>query len=668
VSDRPRTLVTVTVGALVAVTCALLVVMFVARPSERSAAIATAIALVTTSLVGAVVAHRRPEHPCGWLLAGLALFVAIAGASLDYVDGSLARDERYPFTTAVGWITTWAGFPALALGTLLLLTFPTGHFTSPRWRAAGVATVVSSVVVGAAGALMPGPLPAAAAIDNPLGISGADGVLEAVSSLATTVAAAVLAAAVVRLVLRHRRAGGIEREQLRMLARALPVTAAGLLFAMVASGPLNDASFYFAVLGLTAVPVAIGWAVLRHRLFDLDVLVNRALVYGLLTLVVGGLYVAVVAALGRALNQPVDIGVSVVATAVVAVAFGPLRQGLQHVVDRAMYGARSDPLAALSSLTRRLEAVAAPEAALPSTAETVGQSLKLAWVEIRALRDGQLVAAATWGDAGGAGGVEVLSLVHGRELVGQLAIAARSGEALSARDRRLLAELCGPAALVVHVDTVRTQLQASRQQLVAATEQERRRLRADLHDGLGPELAGVVFGLGAARNRLHADPGSVDALLAQLQAQVRGTVKQVRTLVDGLVPSVEQLGLSGAIRDGARRLAASTPVAVTVDVPDDLPPLPAAVEVAAYRITMEALTNVVRHADATSCTVRLRAADGVGVGVEVVDDGVGLPATLVPGVGLSSMRQRAEEIGGTWTIEPADHGRGTRVSARLPVR
>lgn len=655
--------VSVAVGPLAA-TAVLILVMFAVRRDDPGAAGATALALLLTGGIGAIVAVRRPDHPCGWLLVVLSMFAAAGAASTDYVQASLAAAERYPYTTAVGWITTWAATPAIPLAALVLLTFPTGRLPSHGWRLLAVAVVIAGVVRSVAIAVTPGPLPVAGDVVNPLGVEVLAPLMDGVAGVAGGVAGVVIVAAVVRLVVRYRRAEGVERDQLRLLARALPVAVAGVVAALVVSGPLNEASFYFAVIGLTAIPVAIGWAVLRHGLLEIDVLVNRALVYGSLTIIVVGVYVAVVAGLGQALRESTELGVSVVATAVVAVAFAPLRDRLQRRADRLMYGDRSDPYVALARLGRRLEDAAAPADALPMTAEVVGRSLKLRAVEVQVLHGRALETAATWGEPGTERAMEALDLIHGRELVGQLCVWPRPGESLSAKDQTLLAALCAPAAVVAHATAVGRELQQSRDSLVRTREEERRRLRADLHDGLGPELAGVTFALAAARNTLRSDPVAVEALLDQLQEQVRSAVTQVRSLVDGLAPVVDQLGLAGALQQGVSRLSSTAGIAVHLHIEEDVPPLPAAVEIAAYRIAMEALTNVVRHADASQCTVHVSYHEGVHI--DVTDDGKGLPATVVPGVGLSSMRRRSQELGGSCSVEPAPGG-GTRVCAMLPA-
>jgi signal transduction histidine kinase len=314
-------------------------------------------------------------------------------------------------------------------------------------------------------------------------------------------------------------------------------------------------------------------------------------------------------------------------------------------------------------LGRRLEEAATPSQVLPTTAELLGVSLKLEAVEIEVLTDKEFRRAASWGTAPSGRAPVRLELIHGRELVGRLSVWPRPGETLAARDHALLTDLCRPVAVAVHAAQVDRQLEVSRSRLVTTREEERRRLRADLHDGLGQHLAGVVLSIGAARNVLARDPRGAEQLLSSAQQQLRETVTTVRSLVEGLAPAVEQLGLTPALCEGAHRLTAPAGIALDLDVAT-LPRLPAAVELAAYRIAMEAVTNAVRHAAPSRCRLRLRLEDDLKL--SVIDDGRGLPATIVPGVGLTSMRQRASEVGGTCHIEPAENG-GTRVHAELPV-
>ena len=411
------------------------------------------------------------------------------------------------------------------------------------------------------------------------------------------------------------------------------------------------------------VPLTLGLAVLRYRLWDFDLVINRTLVYGTLTAILSALYLAIVGGLGSLVQARGNLLLSLVAAALVAVLFAPLRGYLQRTVNRLMYGERDDPYRVLTRVGERVGAALAPEAMLQTIAETVASALKSPYAAI-ALRQGDTGApVASRGPFNGA--LLRLPLEYQGERVGELLIAPRSpGEAFSPADRRLLGDLArqiGPAA---HAVRLTADLQRSRERLVTAREEERRRLRRDLHDGLGPQLAGLILKLETARNRLGHDPVA-DALLADLTTRTEAAVSDIRRLVYALrPPALDDLGLVAALREAARQYG-ERDLTITVDAPESLPPLPAAVDVAAYRIAQEALTNVVRHAAARHGRVRLSLEETL-LSVEIRDDGRGLETERGTGVGLSSMRERAEELGGTCSIEALPDG-GTIVLARLPL-
>jgi signal transduction histidine kinase len=441
------------------------------------------------------------------------------------------------------------------------------------------------------------------------------------------------------------------------------------------------AVLYAAVFSLLFVPVFTYIAILRHRLYDIDVVINRTLVYGALTACVVAIYVLVVGGVGAIFQARGNLGVSLLATGTVALLFQPLRSRLQRGVNRLMYGERDDPHAVVSRLGRRLEATLAPEAVLPTVVETIAQALKLPYVAI-VLKEGvRFRTAATYGTP--AGEPESLPLVYRGEEIGRLLIAPRSpGEGFSAADRRLLEDLARHAEVAVHAVRLTADLQRSRERLVATREEERRRLRRDLHDGVGPTLTGLALQLNAARKLVASDrTEDAEETLARLEARTQETIAEMRRLTHGLrPPALDDQGLVHSVRqqatgqgmlEGPEHVGAAEPrengTVFYIEAPEELPELPAAVEVACYRIAQEAITNVSRHAHAGTCRVRFSVDRAVGaLTLEISDDGEGMPEERVAGVGLSSMRERAEELGGTLTVAPG-RGGGMRVLARLPL-
>jgi signal transduction histidine kinase len=301
---------------------------------------------------------------------------------------------------------------------------------------------------------------------------------------------------------------------------------------------------------------------------------------------------------------------------------------------------------------------------LPAIVDTIADALRLPYVAIELAR-APVPAAAAHGTPT-AGVALRMPLVHGGEHVGTLALGARSrSEPLSAADRRLLDDFANLAGAAASAVALTTELQHSRERLVTAREEERRRLRGDLHDGLGPTLAGAILTIEAARQLLSRDPEAADGLLDRAAASVENTVADVRRLVYGLrPPALDQLGLIGALREQTSALTSGSDLICNVEAPIPMPPLPAAVEVAAYRITQEALTNIVRHAQAQKASVLITVDDALHL--EITDDGRGLPHSPRPGIGLTSMRERTAELGGSLDIQTTPN-RGTTISVQLPL-
>jgi signal transduction histidine kinase len=419
------------------------------------------------------------------------------------------------------------------------------------------------------------------------------------------------------------------------------------------------------------LPVSVVFAIRRYRLWDINILINRALVYGALTTLVIGIYVLAVGALGEIMQSNGNWLVSILATGLIAVLVQPLRDRLQRGVNRMMYGERDDPITVLSRLGQRLEGTLAPDAVLPSLVETVAQTLKLPYVAIETTTESRLDSTSTIAYGQPQPELIRLPLIYQTERIGQLAVSPRAhGEVLSPMDRHLLENIAHQAGMAVHAVSLTADLQRSRQHLVTAREEERRRLRRDLHDGLGPNLASQGLKLAAVKQLLENNPTAAIPLLDQVMTQNQSTVGEVRRLVYGLrPPALDELGLVAALRDYVAGMDGKSTLQIEViEPPQGLPPLSAAVEVAAYRIILEALTNVIRHAQAQHCTIQLsldQTASAAALQVEIRDDGIGLPGTPRAGVGTRSMRERAEELGGTCIIE-SGKGNGTHVCVKIP--
>ena len=430
------------------------------------------------------------------------------------------------------------------------------------------------------------------------------------------------------------------------------------------------------------IPLSIGVAILRQRLWDIDLLINRTLVFGTLTASVVAIYALLVGSLGYLLQEARgNFFISLLAAGLVAALFAPLRERLQRGVNRLMYGERDDPYGVLSRLGRRLEAALEPGAVLPTLVETVAGALKLPYVAIAMRREGGFEVAAAHGSP--TGEETTVPLNYAGETVGQLLLSPRTpGETFTRVDRRLLEDLACQAEVAVQAVRLTADLQRSRERLVSAREEERRRLRRDLHDGLGPTLATLSLGLDVSLKMLRNSPQEAEPLLREMKSQTQGAVVDIRRLVYGLrPPALDDLGLVAAIREQAskhghladdpvtfgRRVAGKVGLGFSVEVPEKLPPLPAAVEVACYRIVQEAITNVVSHSGAHTCCIRFSINDAENeLGLEIVDDGVGIPENRLAGVGTSSMAERAAELGGTCTMETGPEG-GTSVRARFPL-
>ena len=629
---------------------------------------------IVFAILGPLVLTRHPRHLVGWIMAITALFsgIVVLNVGLRAYGEEVLGPARAGWLPLMQWLDLWVWIPTNVLPfAFLILLFPDGRLPSPRWRPVAWAAGVGMVATMLGSALNP-----VARMDaedqlrpNPFGIQGAGPAMDVLLNAGGLLLLIAFVGSIVALVLRFRRSSGIDRQQLKWLAYAtvllvVSIVLSAVVYAAVPQDNLGaQANILLTSLALLGIPLAASVAILRYRLYDIDLIIYRTVLYGLLTASVIVLYVALVMLMGLLFQTQTGWAGALVATGIVAVLFQPLRERLQKAVSRLLYGERDEPYAVLTRLSRRLRATLEPEQALQTIVDTVAQALKLPFVAIA-------LAEATGfrivGEFGRPSGEPlILPMVYQGDTVGRLMVSWRGpNEPFGRSEVDLLEDIAQQAGAAAHTVRLTRDLQRSRERLVTAREEERRRLRRELHDGLGPELASLSLKLGAARNLIPRAPDRADAVLAELTAQVQGTLAGIRRLAYDLrPPALDELGLVPAVRESASSQAEGGP-RVVVEAPDSLPDLPAAVEVAAYRIATEAVTNVARHANADHVVVRFDLTDALELTIQ--DDGGGIPAKARAGVGITSMRERAAELGGRVDVEAVPGG-GTRVRARLPL-
>ena len=613
------------------------------------------------ALIGGLVAWARPRNAIGWLFILQGWF----GGGLTAIGepyGVLAlQGHQLPLASWVAWIGGWSWSVAFVLGPTVLLTlWPSGRAPGRlRWLVGGSAGVV--VAAAFLQALSPQAMdPSVSKLGQPLVWRGA----ESLSAAAPVAIVACVLACLVVAIARLLRAGSPEREQLGWY----------LIISVV-----FFACSVWLLAGIDAVVqplliVALGWALLWYGLVDLRLALRRTLVYGALTGCVAVIYALVTGVLSaRIPTGPVPV---LAAAAVVSVGLIPFRDLLQRGADRLVYGERRDAALAVARVGQGLLHVG--EDLLPAVASAVAGALRSPYVAIEDA-GGRVLAA--HGDPDNRGPRHSEALEHQGVPQGRLVVVPRTqGEPLDRADLRVVRALAPHVALAARASALTAELDRSRGQVIATSLAERDRLRRDLHDGMGPALSGVALGLDAAESLLDADLAAARQILARTRTEADRAVVEVRRIIDDLRPDVlDQSGLAGALRAYAQLVSAGGSLAVDLDASGfgkgggpggaggvggqgAAVSMDPGIEVAAYRITQEAVTNAVRHSGASHCAVRLSCGDCVNI--EVRDNGNGISAGRADGIGLASIRQRAESWGGTMLISSSADG--TCLTVSLP--
>ncbi|GAA0969299.1 sensor histidine kinase [Actinocorallia libanotica] len=628
-------------------------------------------------LPGVLLAVRLPRHWLAWLLIGSGTSSLLAAFGAVYAPYSLlAHDGTLPLTGPFVFAGSRFGPIIHVAIPALLVLFPTGRLPAGRWRFPAVAALAGMGV----GILYILVVPwSAYSMNEPLSPQLARFTLEvwqpewlrewwiSLGPMVFTVGASFsLVCAVAVFFGRFRGADAERKAQLRWMLFAGMATVVSMLGVMLlqkafgyAQGALGTLVEVVFILENALLAGAVLIAVTRYRLYDIDLLIGRTLLYGALAAAVVAIDLAVFVAASGLVE---DRLAGVLAAGLVAVLYAPLRTRLQRLVDRVLKG-RADPYDVVSVLARRLEESPGPDELLQETARGVASAFRSPYVRVELDRpDGTTVIVEEGVPREDA---VLLPFAYREVVIGRLALVPRPGSHRSGLDQRLLADVVRQAAAAARATALTEELQRSREQLVTGVAEERRRLRRDLHDGLGPALAAASLKIQAARNLARRDAQAADRTLVEVTGDLSAVLADVRRLVHDLrPPALDQFGLLGAIEQQAARFGGGA-LSIGVSAEGDLSGLPAAVEVAVFRIVAEALNNVVRHAEAARCTVRLAAGEEL-VSVEVGDDGRGVPPGALVGVGLVAMRERAEELGGRCTIAPGAGG-GTMVRAVIPV-
>ena len=639
-----------------------------ARPGELADRVAVALVIVAYAATALVILLARPGNrvarlmmlgTIAWALGEMLLGWGVQGwARTDPVAAGAAQ------VAVAGTALRGAGWLVLILG--VPLVFPDGDTAWPGRRAPRVLLVLSIAAFALGCIVAPYPLEARLAdLRSPTGLPlSAQVVADLLAVTALALAFLTLVVAVLGLRVKWGRADALVRQQLLWFAAAFALP---LLCLPLAVTPWASPWLFAAV--SAPIPIALGIALLQRRLYDIELVMSRSLTYLLVFAGAVAIYAGTIAAVGILLRRPGAQWLPWVGAAVVALVFTPLRLGVSSVANRVTYGHWSAPADVLAATERRLRDATDLPGLLHAMVTELADLLRLAYVELLDTH-GDVVCGAGQGTSRP---TEELALTAYGAPVGTMRWASTP---LGSNDRRLLDAVARQLGEALHATALVEALRQAQERLVVSREEERKRLRRDLHDGLGPSLAALGMEVDGLRNRMPAlRPEQTDTELLALRQGIQRTVLEVRRVVEGLrPPALDELGLDGAVHQLARRLATPAGAAaapgrpVTIDATvqlNGLPELPAATEVAAFRITQEALTNAIRHANASHVLASITVEDDELV-VRVRDDGHGLAASRDDGVGLSAMRERAEELGGSFDIR-AEPTIGTTIEARIPL-
>jgi signal transduction histidine kinase len=660
------------------------------------------------STTGAVIASRRPANPIGWLYSVMGFLGALTTFAQQYaIRGLVEHPGSLPGAVFLAWLEQWSLWFVFPAGiALVLLLFPSGRPASSRWQPVVWISVTCAMLMVVGSMFAPGQMtdalrPASGpgvdfGVQNPLGINELGPALQLADFAGRLGAFLVVLVAAVGLVIRLVRARGDERQQLKWVAYVGSAIAIAILALILVRSPgVQDFAFGVVLAGfVVGLPVATAIAVLKYRLYDIDIVINKTLLFGAMAAFITLVYVAIVVGIGHLVGtggRP-NLGLSILATALVAVAFQPVRERVQRVANRLVYGKRATPYEVLSQFSHRVASVYSSEEVLPRMASVLAEGTGAARADVWIRLGDAMVQAASWpsGDGAARAPVEITGQMlpsvpgvsriapvqHQGELLGALSINKRPGEALTPVEEKLLADLAAQAGLVLRnvrltaelqarlteISRQAVELRASRQRIVATQDAERRRLERNIHDGAQQNLVALTVKLRLAANLAKRDPERARDSVKALEDESDQALRTLRALARGIYPPLlREQGLVAAVRAEAEKMP--MPATVAADYLDRYAP---DIEAAVYFVCLEALQNVTKHANASRVQISLRSHDRT-LSFDIVDDGSGFDMKRdVHGSGLRNMTDRIEAMGGQLELQSAASD-GTTVSGTVPI-
>lgn len=632
--------------------------------------IALVLGSIAMVLVGALLVTRIPGNAIGWIYLTAGTIYAFVSLAQAYAQWSFMVEHRaLPLAGIAAWWAYWAWLTAFTLfATLGFLLFPDGKPPSRRWRPLAWicwASVAGTCFIGIAAL---GTDPARLVLE-----AGPDqGPNNIVGLISLELFPLLVLASAASLVVRFIRSSGDQRRQIAWFVLA----AAALVISFTLQ---QDGGNILSTITVPAVPIAAGIGILKYRLYDIDIVVRKTVVIGLTAGFITLVYVAIVAGVGALVGQQGNATLSAAAAAVVALAFLPVRQRARHIADRVVYGKRATPYETLTEFAGNAANTLAVEEVLPQMARALGEgtgaSLAAVWLRVGGSLEREGIWPAQAGDAATARrsasmiGValpdlspaqRVTAVRHQAELLGALTLSKPASDPITPADEKLMDDLAEQAGLVLRNARLVEELRASRQRLVAAQDEERRKIERNLHDGAQQQLIALAIKVNLAQSVAAKDPAKAVEIMGDVKSDLQDSVDTLRDLARGIYPPLlADQGLAVALDAQAKKAAVPT----TVEA-NGLGRYPQEVEAAVYFCALEALQNIAKYANATHAEVRLRSVAGI-LEFEVTDDGAGFDtASTSYGTGLQGMADRLDAIGGRLEID-SSVGKGTTITGRV---